>query len=530
MLNPFKHAQRLEAELRLTQDELTTLKAHKAQAASQERILAGLRAIGFNINNTGQTSLYPTFPKSHAELLRRVFALSFNPMAHRILSIPVDLLHQHATPYQTEHPDEAQILDDFWNDPINQLSILLKQIIYEIGLYGEYFPTIFVNPISRQVRLGAIHPFLVQSVIVDPDNDRIPIGVKLLNPNDVEDKDEQIITTILAPENLRFQQAVDAYNQPLMPQLTLNEDIERALFSPRTQALRTTFGIRKAGIPDKVPQYCFVFQEQPHFDHGTFKFQGEGKTQHGLSRRGTPDLIHIHDWILASDDLLTSMIERGELLSRTLWTLQVDGGNLRQGDELNLDALKARFGKVPERWEVRITNERMKYERHDLPNGNSDMIELLRGVVRYIISGVGYPETWFLGGVDANKASSTNMEYPTLKKLEGRQHTVNHILKTLFDFVLAQHNVTPSYKIVSTPLKDTAMETLANSLKVLGDSLTIAQTQGWLQGTEAGTIYRKLVQDLGVKLKDAPSPAIVIEQQQPTAPGVSMSGATPAQP
>lgn len=530
VLNPFKRAQRLAAELRLTQDELTALKSSKAAAASQERILASIRAVGFDYSKLGQLTLYPTFPKSHADLLRRVFALSFNPMAHRILSIPVDLLHQHATPYQTENPDEERILSEFWHDPINSLCILLKQIIYEIGLYGEYFPTVFVNPISRQVRLGAINPFLVQSVIVDPDNDRIPIGVKLINPTDVADKDEQIVTTILSPRNLMFQQPVDAYQQPMMPRMVLDEDIERSLFSPRTQHLRSTFGIRHPVTKQKAPQFCFVFQEQPHFDYGTFRYMYEDQYLYGMSLRGTPDLIHVHDWILASDDLLSSMIERGDLLSRTLWTLQVDGGNLRQGDELNLDNLKARFGKVPERWEVRITNERMKYQRHDMPTGNSDMIELLRGVVRYIVSGCGYPETWFLGGVDANKASSTNMEFPTLKKLEGRQHTINHILTTLFDFVLAQHSVIPSYKIASTPLKDTTQETLAASLKTLGDSLAIAQTQGWLQSAEAGTIYRKLVQDLGVKLKDMPNAATITEQQQPTAPGVQTPGTSPAQP
>lgn len=463
---------RLQASLSSVSQELQSLKQVRGEAASQERILASVRAANYDFSQLTTTSAFvPVFPKTQDELLRKIFAISFNPLAHRILQIPVELLHQHATPFQTEVKKEEEVLTDFWFDSINNFPVFSQKIIFEYGLYGEQCYTVFVNESTKKVRLGYIHPMLIEQSILDPDNDRIVIGVKLKSaPRQPE---AQILTTIISAD-----------------------DPDDGL-SPETIAVRETFLITNPQTGERIKRNCFLYQEAPHFDSGSKNY--------GLSLRGTPDLTTLYDWILSTDDILSSMVERADLLSRTLWTLQVEGGNLMEGSEYNLDTLRQKFGKVPEKWEVRITNEKMKYERHDSPFGTSDMVELLRAVQLYVISGSSYPEHWFLGGVNSNKASSTAMEFPTLKKLESRQHTINHIYNTLFTYQCVQAGIAkPTFKVVSTPLKDTTAQTLADSLKILGESLTNAQTQKWLMEEEARTIFRKLVQELGVKLTEHP--------------------------
>lgn len=465
------------------EDELSSIKEHRAESVAQERIVASVRAANRGTSLPANASDLPLFPKSHDDLLRRCFALSFNPLANRILKIPCDLLHQYATPFHTEDLHEEEILEAYWNDPINNFPEFSRQIIYNYGLYGEQCFTVFTNGINKHVRHGEVNPYNIDFIISDPDNPRIPIGVRL--------KTKKLLGNLLKPD-------VDE----ILLVLRAPGKTEMDLYSPETRAFRKQFKITDPLTGRRVTRECFLFQEQPRYDTKGISYQGQSLQ----SLRGTPDLTTIHDWVLATDDILASMIERADLLSRTLWTLQVEGGNLREGDELNLDTLKQRFGTVPNRWEVRVTNEKMKYERHDAPVGNSDMTELLEAVQMYIIGGVGYPETWFLGGRNSNKASSLTMEFPTLKKLENRQHTINNIYDTLCTYQVMEAGIhKPTFKLVNTPLKDTLQKTLTESLMVLGTSLATAQSQNWLSHEEAGTVYRKLIQDLGVKLADRPN-------------------------
>ena len=475
---------------------MTDLRSQKAQAASQQRILADIRAAGFDYSQFDSSGSLPLFPKTQDELLRRVIALSFNPLAHRILQIPCDLLHQQSSPFQTENTEEEEILRNFWEDPINNFPEFSRQIIYDYGLFGEQCFTVFTNPISKRVRLGRIHPFTIEQTILDPDNDRIVIGVKLRNEynprNHAISQDDQILIVMQTPNSTIMKK--DDHG---IPYIALDEQNEIELFSPQTCTMRQRFCITDPVSKERKHRFCFLFQENPHFD--LYSSQ-----DWGLSLRGTPDLTTVHDWILATDDLLSSTIERGDLLSRTLYNMYVDGGNLNEGDPLNLDMLKQRFGQLPKRWEVNVFNEKIKMERQDAPPGNSDMKSLLDSVVLYILGGVGIPETWFMGGQNSNRSSGETMEFPTLKKLENRQNTITNIYETLFTYQVIMAEIEPSFKMTTTPLKDTTQKTLSESLKILAESLTNAQIQHWLMPEEAATIYRKLIQDLGTKLKDIP--------------------------
>jgi len=465
---------RLQAEVRSLQHELASFKTRRAEAATQERLLASIRAANYDYKKLTSSSSLLLFPKSYDALIQRIYSISFNPLAHRILNIPCDLIHQQTTPFQSDNKEEEKLLNEFWFDPINNMPVLSREIIYKYGLFGEQYFTVFTNLVNNRLRLGTIHPFQVEQTILDPDNDRVIIGVKLKKQNELtpESKaDANIVTTLLSADHN-----------------------EQDLFSPETQALRASFRVTDPITKQRQQRFCFVFQNNPQF------FQGS--KDWGISKRGIPDLTPLYDFILATDDILSSMVERADILSRTLWTLQVEGGTLEENDPLNLDRLKERFGTVPERWEVLVSNEKMKWDRQDAPIGNSDMVQLLNAVQLYILGGVGYPEVWFMGGRNSNRASSLTMEYPTLKKLENRQHTIYNIYETLLSYQVQQAHLTPSFKMVSTPIKDSTQKMLVDALLVLSEGLERAQSLQWVNSFEAATIYRSLIQDLGIKLQD----------------------------
>jgi len=451
----------LRVENERLQQELLSFHSQASHAATDQRILASLRQQNFDyskfVDALGGIPILSVKP--YHDTIRRIFALSFNPLAKRLLEIPRDLLLTDEFPFKSEVPVEDAALKAFWKDPINDFQNFRKQISYDLGLYGEVCLTKFVNPISRLARFGYVNPYSIEQVIIDPDNDRVPIGCKL---NSAANTDE-ILTVILDGEHS-----------------------EAELYSPETQALRQSFAITDPTTKIRVRRECFLFQLSPtHVStHATW----------GPSLRGTSDLQSLHDWIVATDQVLTAMIERCDLLSRTLWTLQITGGNLNPGDPMNLDALKSKYGTPPSKWDVKVTNELMKWDRQDGNIGNSDMLQLFNAIQQYTIAGSGYPMTWFLGGLNSNRSTAEAEEVPAMSKLQSRQDTISRLFERLLRYQLIQLGIEPQFSMVKVPLRKRDVSQTAAAMKNLTDSLVVAQTNGWIDLAETRYLFRQFCQ------------------------------------
>lgn len=106
-----------------------------------------------------------------------VFLWKSNPLANRIIELPLVYLLAEGVTMTVQNEDAKQWLDEFWNDPINQMDIKLPKKVRELSLFGEQCWPVFKNPTNGAVRLGYLDPGLIKEIVTDPDNTEQPIGV-----------------------------------------------------------------------------------------------------------------------------------------------------------------------------------------------------------------------------------------------------------------------------------------------------------------------------------------------------------------
>lgn len=107
-----------------------------------------------------------------------------NHMAKRLLEIIIDFVLGDGVKVVARHEDEAtreaiqECLDDFWEDPINEMDRKNPQRLTELNLWGEILMPVMVNDLTKRVRLGWIDPACIAGVELDPIT-KEPARVKL---------------------------------------------------------------------------------------------------------------------------------------------------------------------------------------------------------------------------------------------------------------------------------------------------------------------------------------------------------------
>lgn len=110
-------------------------------------------------------------PLTHARMLEIAYHLyDRNPLAHRILELTRDFVVGDGITYTAEDDNVKTVLDDFWDDPVNDWDLKQYSKALELGLFGEQAYPVFVNKVNGKVRIGNLDPAQVKDVITDPEN------------------------------------------------------------------------------------------------------------------------------------------------------------------------------------------------------------------------------------------------------------------------------------------------------------------------------------------------------------------------
>lgn len=186
-----------------------------------------------------------------------------NPIAHRIIEMTRDFVIGDGFSFKAKDKEVQKVLEDHWNDPSNSWEIKQDQKALEIGLYGEQFYPVFINPYNGKVKLGYIDPTKVQKVIVDKNN----------------------------PEVLRW--VVMKYNvQGEIKKFKVINAIE-------------TKGSKWNGFLDGE---IFVFNIN----------------KVSFASRGRSDLLCLSDWIDGYDQFLFARLERANILNNYVWDVLLE--------------------------------------------------------------------------------------------------------------------------------------------------------------------------------------------------------------
>lgn len=336
-----------------------------------------VESVGISVEEEGFTKLTGNKDRSLSSLTQErmqelaVFLWKSNPLANRIIELPLVYLLAEGVTMNVQDETAQQWLNEFWNDPINQMDIKLPKKVREMSLFGEQCWPVFKNPTNGAVRLGYLDPGLIKEVKTDPDNTEQPIGVvtKALGR---KRKSKKYRIIVPGSENI---------------------------FGEEAKKIREEFNDGE----------CFYFNINAL----------------SSSSRGLSDLLATMDWLDLYDKALFGEVERWDALRSFIWDVTLRGATE--------ETVKKRASEieVPSSGGVRVHNDAETWQAvtPDLQAANG--AENARTVRNHILGGSTLPEHWYGGGGDVNRSTAGEMGEPTFKTFKFRQTEWKHILETV---------------------------------------------------------------------------------------------------
>ncbi|MDA8140391.1 MAG: hypothetical protein M0036_17225 [Desulfobacteraceae bacterium] len=363
-----------------------------------------------------------------------------NPLAKWIIEVVVAYVAAKGSPYTCANEAVKDVLDEFWQDPVNRMDIHFENFVRELGIYGEQCWPAFVAEQTGRVRLGYIDPALIQSVHCDPHNVKIKVGVVVGGTN------------AEGPRRLA---------------IVLDDDNEQFL-SEAGKALRDSFSDGK----------CFFF------------------TINALTNemRGTSDLFTVADHLDNYEQFLFDSGDKHARFNSFFYDITVTGA-----DEKKLATERANY-EPPKNGGAFIHNEKVTAQAVNPDFKSEDSQQAARLHRNHILGSLGLPEHWFGGGGDVNRATAAEMDGPARKIIEKRQELVKNMLERMFDYVISSaanarylrdvpEDELYSYEIQTPEISDKDVAKLSTMLTQVSAALTTAEVQGWISKDEAAKAF-----------------------------------------
>ncbi|MBV2125745.1 MAG: hypothetical protein KUF75_11380 [Candidatus Thiodiazotropha sp. (ex Ctena orbiculata)] len=305
-----------------------------------------------------------------------VYLWESNLLANRLIELPVAYLLAEGVQMKVTDPSAQQVVDAFWNDPINNMKRKLKKKVRELLIFGEQAWPAFVNEYNGHVRLGYLDPELIETVVMDPDNAEQPIG---------------IVTT------------KDKKGRARRYRVILN-GTESDLFTQRTQAIRETF------------------------DDGILFFNRINELSNGT--RGRSMLLPQIDWLDAYDNYLFGELDRATFLRAFMWDITLKGATEDQVKQ------RAKQIHAPSPNSARVHNDSEEWNAVTPNLQAGDSAENAKLFRNQVLGGATMPEHWYGGAADVNRATGESMSEPTFKVLSSLQQDLGGILEDLGIFAI----------------------------------------------------------------------------------------------
>jgi len=371
------------------------------------------------------------------------------PLGRWLIEITKDFILAEGLPYECKNDQVKKVLDDFWYDPINRMDLYAEKFVRELFLYGELCLPVFVGEQTGRVRLGYIDPAQIDTVVTDPENVKIVTGV--------------------------ITKATDGYKEKKYRTILPQE--AESFLSQKAQAER-----------------------QGYRDGECFFFAVNNVTN---SPRGRSELLTVADWIDALEQFMFDYADKWPLLNTFVWDLMVEGG-----DEKTINEQLRRFTKKA--GSVFGHNEKVKLEEKTPKLQAVDAEVGARLFRNHILGGTGFPEHWFGGGGDVNRATAAEMGTPTFKMLKSKQKYVKYIFETIFDFVItkaleAKYLRVPEeeaydYSVITPEISPKDVTKYSAALQQISTALGIAEANGWIDKETAQKSFAVALGFLGIEV------------------------------
>ena len=302
-----------------------------------------------------------------------------------------------------------KLLSQFWSDNAETFSGFrqLQGTVRALATDGTLPLFLFPNPLSSrwQVRLGDV--LAIDRILVAPDDPAIPMLVKYA--------DQRI--------------SYDSYGNPSMRSLA---DGFRFYKTEYYDAW-----VRENGS-DSLQGWPVVKPE----DQQTILYVCKVGTDIRYSF-GMPPLFRSITWLHTSNGLAadmatftstaTTFAARRKLRSATPAQVQAFAGRIRSG----LPTAGADL--TPQAGRITVENDKADWETVDVKTGGTTVFgQTLEVMLNMVYSGLGFPRHYFGDPTAGNRATTTNMELPVVKRMECEQSFWLQVMTDIAHIVLGQ--------------------------------------------------------------------------------------------
>jgi hypothetical protein len=222
------------------------------------------------------------------------------------------------------------------------------------------------------------------------------------------------------------------------------------------------------------------------------------------SPRGRSELLTVADWLDNYEQFLFDTADKWRLLNTFFYDLEVQGG-----DD---NAIKEQINKfVKKAGAVFGHNEKVKTEAISPSLQAPEFAEGARLFRNHILGPFSYPEHWYGGGGDVNRATAVEMGTPTFKTLSAKQRYFKFILESIFDyqiemglksgFLRLSEEEAYNYEVIVPELSVKDVGKYATMIGEVATSLAVAQNRKWIDRETARQIFGVVINYLGVEIE-----------------------------
>jgi len=380
-----------------------------------------------------------------------LYLYRFNPLAHRGVEIMRDYVVGGGVRVEARSSKIQSIINKFWHNPVHNLDRFLRQMAFELSLYGEVIVPVTVNEHNGDVSLAYISPFQVQDVHLNPKNLLQFDKVVLLGGLPGEGQTLKVI---------RVEQDVKAKAK--------SEDLS----SPSTYNRR---------VGD-----CFYF----------------AVNRVGDASRGLSDLLAVADFIDCPDQLVFNSLERMTHEAGWMWDVEMTGATDAQIKEQTSDLERS----PPRPGAFLVHNEWVKWKPMEIGLKAENITDEAMLIRNYVLGGMGIPVHFFSEPSSAGRAIAEAMAAPTYQSLSVRQTEVEGFLRGILDFVIDQkiiHGMIKesgdfSYDIIMPKISLRDLQRTGGAMFRITQSLATAQERGWIDTALGERLFKALVEQLGL--------------------------------
>ncbi len=383
-----------------------------------------------------------------------------NPLGNWIIETLTNFVAGKGFSYSVENSDVKQILDDFWFDAINRMDIKLEQKVRELFLFGVQCWPVFKAEQTGRVRLGMVDPAQISTIYADPQNAEVLIGVKIQSLHTAETRN---LRTILIGET-------------------------ETVISQDARIMRETF----------TDGECFLFainrvSNDPY---------------------GTSDLFVIADWLAEYEEFVFNFADKARRQNAFIWDVEIQGADEAACLKTANDYMVKGEG------EMRVHNEKTKWNAV-APNLAAVELKEAAGVFRnHILGNKSFPEHWYGGGGDVNRATAGESNEPIMALIDSRQNLVKYMLETIFTYVIqsaldARYLNVPeeeafSFSIQKPETSNRDLTKISSAVQQITAAIVVGASQGWIDPPTATKLFAFVIALIGFEI----DPETMIKEEE----------------